>query len=110
MVVSIKYENASFINVKTKDQGIEIALNSILQSGSRNVSSILKDIDFKNITENKIEELNPREIHELFNSFAGKYFTRLKLYGLGGGIFGVHFFIVIAAFIIHFIEQYNGRS
>lgn len=109
IIYSIKEDNAGFIDIKTKNQGIDILLDSTLQSGVRNIKDILGDIDFKNITETKIEELNPREIHELFNSFAGKYFTRLKLYGLGGGVFGLHFSIVMVAFIVHFIEELKEK-
>lgn len=110
MIFLIKEDSAGFIDIKTKNQAIGILLDSILQSGARNIKDILKDIDFKNITEAKIEELNPKEIHELFNSFAGKYFTRLKLYGLGGGIFGFHFSIVALALIVHFIEQTREKN
>ena len=38
----------------------------------------------------EVNKMEPEEIEEMFNSFAEKYFTRLKLYGwMGSGIGGL---------------------
>jgi hypothetical protein len=40
--------------------------------------------------------MSPQEIEELFNSFAEGYFNKLKLYGIGGGVFGLFSLIPLA--------------
>ncbi|MCT4585432.1 MAG: DUF445 family protein [Peptostreptococcaceae bacterium] len=64
---------------------IELLLNEI----ANNWDKITDNIDFENIIESEINEMHPREIEELFNSFAKKYFKRLELYGLFGGFLGL---------------------
>ncbi|WXR61172.1 DUF445 family protein [Peptostreptococcaceae bacterium AGR-M142] len=56
---------------------------------ANNWNQITENIDFENIIETEINEMHPREIEDLFNSFAKKYFTRLELYGLLGGFLGL---------------------
>lgn len=64
--------------------------SSIVDSTEENFLNIVNSVDFKSITEKQINYMEPKEIEDLFNSFAKKYFNRLKLYGLGGAIFGLH--------------------
>ena len=33
--------------------------------------------------------MHPKEIEEMFNSFAKSYFNKLTLYGVGGAVFGL---------------------
>ena len=33
--------------------------------------------------------MHPKEIEDMFNSFAKSYFTKLKLYGVFGAVFGI---------------------
>ena len=50
---------------------------------------VIKALNVKEVTITEINKMNPRKIEELFASFAGDYFTRLKLYGwMGSGIGG----------------------
>ena len=39
--------------------------------------------------------MHPREIHELFKSFAGDFFVKLYIYGGFGFIFGVNVYLSI---------------
>lgn len=101
IIKDIVENNLNIIDNSTKEAVIKIILTSILDSASRNFSSIIGTIDFRGITENQIKAMNPREIEELFNSFAKKYFNKLKLYGLGGAIFGLHWIVGVVTFILY---------
>ena len=39
--------------------------------------------------------MDAKEIHDLFNSFAGRYFTKLYLYGAYGALFGINVWLPI---------------
>ncbi|MFW6238695.1 MAG: DUF445 family protein, partial [Halanaerobiales bacterium] len=66
---------------------VAIILKGILRSLRNNLGELFKAVDFRGVTEREIRQMNPREIEELFSSFAGRYLVRLKRYGwLGGGI------------------------
>jgi|GEM_PF-3475148 Uncharacterized protein conserved in bacteria len=94
-------KNLNIVDNYTKDAVVKIILTSVLDSASRNFSNIISTIDFRGITENQINAMNPREIEELFNSFAKKYFNKLKLYGLGGAVFGLHWIVGVVTFILY---------
>ena len=47
--------------------------------------------------------MHPKEIHDLFKSFAGDFFIRLYIYGGFGLIFGVNVYLSIVLFIIDMI-------
>jgi uncharacterized membrane protein YheB (UPF0754 family) len=48
---------------------------------------LMNKVNIKEVTKREINNMNPQEIEELFNSFAKKYFKKLENYGwLGGGI------------------------
>ncbi|MFW6238044.1 MAG: DUF445 family protein, partial [Halanaerobiales bacterium] len=69
------------------EEFVEIILRGVLRSLRGHISELFTVIDFQGITDREIRQMNPREIEELFFSFAGRYFVRLKRYGwLGGGI------------------------
>ena len=44
--------------------------------------------------------MHPKEIHDLFKSFAGDFFIKLYIYGGFGLIFGVNVYLSIILFII----------
>jgi len=51
---------------------------------------LFKTIDIEKVTETEVNKMDPEEIETMFNSFAGRYFKRLKLYGwMGSGIGGI---------------------
>ena len=71
----------------------KIFLEDITKSGfdsiKVNISEIIKTIDIQKIIQNEINSMHPKEIEEMFNSFAKSYFDKLTLYGVGGAVFGV---------------------
>lgn len=82
--------NFDFIAIDTKNylsnKTIEIGLSSI----SHYIVPILKEINLKNISNKQIDLLNPKEIDVMFNSFAGDFFNKLRLYGIFGFVFGIN--------------------
>lgn len=73
------------------------AVDYILRTGARGLMDALEDhlgdivnaVHIGEVAERELSRLNPEEIERLFDSFAGSYFTKLKLYGLYfGGILG----------------------
>jgi len=78
------------INQKSKKYFLDLILESIFDSLEKHFAEIIKALDVKEITEDEINEMSPESIEELFNSFAARYFKRLKLYGwMGSGIGGL---------------------
>ena len=69
---------------------LELFLNASFASLEDNFIELLTALKIKDTTEEQIEKMEPDKIESLFTSFAGSYFTRLKLYGwLGSGIGGM---------------------
>ncbi|MEI0524900.1 hypothetical protein R4K54_03135 [Brachyspira murdochii] len=81
-------------------------LNLIINCAEDDINLIIDAIDFSAITKEEIDKMNAKNIHDVFNSFAKKYLTRLKLYGMFGGFVGV--FLVIIKYIGTFnTEAFN---
>ncbi|MDF2676906.1 MAG: hypothetical protein K0Q97_1219, partial [Bacillota bacterium] len=85
--------NFSFIHEETKTYALNLFVESSLKSIRRNLDKILKAVKFDKIAQEEIEAMEPKKIHEMFNSFMGKYFTRLKIYGVWGFVFGINSYI-----------------
>ena len=73
------------------DKIIEGSLNSIIN----NSNHVIQSINLKEITENQIKIMNPKELHELFISFSGPLFKKLYLYGAFGSVFGINLWIPV---------------
>lgn len=100
-VKDIAINNLNIIDAAAKAAISDIVLRSIVDSTEQNFSNILNNVDFKGITEKEINNMEPKEIEDLFNSFAKKYFNRLKLYGFGGAIFGIHWIIGVISAVLY---------
>ncbi|MBP1924679.1 uncharacterized membrane protein YheB (UPF0754 family) [Sedimentibacter acidaminivorans] len=92
--------NFNFIDEKTKSYMLNIFVKSAIESIKVNLDTILKAIEFDRIAREEIYDMEPKKIHEMFNSFADKYFRRLMVYGLGGFVFGInaYFGLVLSGF------------
>lgn len=101
IVSDITANNLEIIDIDTKEAVVDILMNSALDSLKYNLADILNNVHFRSIAERQINNMEPREIEDLFNSFAKKYFDRLKLYGLWGGIFGLHWLIGIIGVVAY---------
>lgn len=95
IINEIIVDKLNIIDDSTKDNLSELVINSILDSAAMNFSKIISTVDFRGITEQQINYMEPREIEDLFNSFAKKYFNKLKLYGLWGAVFGIHWIVAL---------------
>lgn len=82
-----------FIDAATKSYILNIFVESCIESTKRNLDTILKAIEFDRIAREEIDAMEPKKIHEMFNSFAGKYFKKLMLYGFGGFVFGINTYV-----------------
>ncbi|MFW5979495.1 MAG: DUF445 family protein [Halanaerobium sp.] len=60
-----------------------------VDSFKANSETLLKSLELQELTAAEISKMNPAEIEQVFDSFAGKYFAQLKQYGWFGGVFGV---------------------
>ncbi len=85
--------NFSFIDSKSKEYLVNIFIDSSIESLRRNLDEILKSVEFDRIAAEEIEKMEPEKIHLMFDSFAGKYFKKLMLYGFGGIAFGINMYV-----------------
>ena len=76
-----------------------------IDSVEKNIPEILATIDFANISEKQVNAMSVKEIDILFNSFAGAYFGRLKLYGAFGFVFGIHPAVALVALLARMIKN-----
>lgn len=84
--------NFDFISKDTKNHISNLIIDTGVDTLSKNLSKILNNIDIDKIVCSQIDKMDGKTIHEMFNSFAGKYFKTLMLYGLGGFVFGINIF------------------
>ncbi|MFN2340267.1 MAG: DUF445 family protein [Halanaerobium sp.] len=84
---------ADLLAEKMDRESLEYLLELFIESGvdsfKANSESLLKSLELKKLTAEEISKMNPAEIEEVFDSFAGRYFAQLKQYGWFGGIFGL---------------------
>jgi uncharacterized membrane protein YheB (UPF0754 family) len=91
------------ISPETKHFLINSLTEAALNALENNLDSLLGGIDLKKIVESEVSNMQPKEIENLFYSFADKYFTQLINYGFGFGIlFGllVDFMFTLAILLL----------
>ncbi len=94
-----------FIAAQTKEQLSYHTIDAVLSGAEQNLSMVINSVELDTLTRIEINRMDAREIHRLFNAFAGQYFTRLKLYGVIGGIFGLHLIAGPGMCVIYFIGE-----
>jgi len=72
------------------------------------LNKILKAVEFDEIAREEIEKMEPKKIHEMFNSFGEKYFRRLMLYGFGGFVFGINMYTGFALTTAKVVSELTG--
>jgi uncharacterized membrane protein YheB (UPF0754 family) len=80
---------------ETKDFVSGIVVESILNSVQEHIPDLVKTLDMGSVTEREINKMEPKEIEDLFNSFASSYFRKLEYYGLWGGLLGLSIEILL---------------
>lgn len=103
-VLDILLDNKlSFISEESKlyvtDNIIDAGFNTI----ENNIIPMLRSLDIQGVTLEEVDKMHPKEIHELFKSFAGDFFIKLYIYGAFGLIFGVNVYLSILLFLIDII-------
>lgn len=53
------------------------------------MGAIFDSLKISRLTYTEIANMENSKLHEMFDSFAGKYFKKLKMYGVWGGVFAV---------------------
>jgi uncharacterized membrane protein YheB (UPF0754 family) len=103
-------DNFSFIDEKTKKYILNMFVDSCIMSLKKNLDDILKVVQFDQIAREEIEKMEPKKIHEMFNSFGEKYFSRLMLYGFGGFVFGINMYIGFGLTALKAISGLFGKE
>ncbi|WP_419726130.1 DUF445 family protein [Terrisporobacter petrolearius] len=78
-------------------------MDSVFSTIEKNIIPMLRSLDLQSITLEEVDKMHPKEIHELFKSFAGDFFIKLYIYGGFGLIFGINVYLSIVLFIIDII-------
>jgi uncharacterized membrane protein YheB (UPF0754 family) len=79
----------SLIEFESKKDILEDFTKAGFKGVEVNINELIKSIDIQKIIQNEINGMHPKEIEEMFNSFAKSYFNKLTLYGVGGAVFGL---------------------
>ncbi|MBF8435653.1 DUF445 family protein [Halanaerobiaceae bacterium Z-7014] len=79
-----RYFSVETIN-HLSDYFIEAGFNSL----ENHFQSLLNSIAIKDVAINQVQLMEAEAIEDLFNSFAGSYLIRLKMYGWSGSVFGL---------------------
>ncbi|HLV08675.1 MAG TPA: DUF445 family protein [Halanaerobiales bacterium] len=68
---------------------LSIIISSIIDSLQNNLRELIGELDIAGVSKYQVSAMNGRELEELFYSFAGKYLTKLEVYGLSGSLLGL---------------------
>jgi len=79
----------NILDLKLKDHMLDIIIESAFLSIDKKIMELMGAIDFKKVITKEIQEMHPKELEDMFYSFAGPYFNKLILYGSLGFIFGL---------------------
>lgn len=109
IIEDVTENNLNIVDSDTKNDILSIIIKSSIDAAEDNFSNVIASVDFRGITEKQINKMNAKEIEDLFNSFAKKYFNRLKLYGFGGAFFGLHWAIGVIAFVIYKASELKDK-
>ncbi len=83
----------------TKEYILDIIIKSAIESFDKNSNEIFKSLNINGIALREINHISPKEIEDLFNTFAKPYFNKIILSGNIGGIIGVIEFLILSSVI-----------
>lgn len=114
-LINIVVENAirnniDFINNSAKMDLTEYFSEAMMSGAIEHTTNILKGIKLKEVTEKQISAMDPKEIHMLFDSFAGDFFKKLYLYGSFGAVFGINVYLSIILVIGDAVSEKNIKK
>ncbi len=79
----------SLIDIETKKELLHYLLESVFDSLGDNLNEAIASIDIEKVVKDEINKMEPKEIKDLFYSFAEDYFKKLVRYGFLGVIPGL---------------------
>jgi hypothetical protein len=79
----------TILDLKLKDHMVEIIVDSAFVSIDKKIMDLMGAVDFKKVITKEIQDMHPKELEDMFYSFAGTYFNKLILYGALGFLFGL---------------------
>ncbi len=79
----------TILDTKFKDNALQIIIDAAFESMSTHIKELLDAVDFKKVITKEINAMHPKELEDMFYSFAGPYFNKLILYGSLGFFFGL---------------------
>jgi hypothetical protein len=81
---------------------------------SAGMGDIIGAVGLRDVAEERINAMDTRGIERIFRTFSGRYIKRIKLYGLWGGLFGIHPILTVvtaaAAFVNLNITRFRFRK
>lgn len=86
----------TIVDYELKQQILVDIINSTYEVINANLIDILQAIDFNEVTVREVGAMEPKQIQNLFNSIGKKYFRKLEIYGIFGGIFAIEEITVIS--------------
>lgn len=103
--ISVSENGLAFISNESKEYLLSTAIDAVILTLKNNLSTMLSDIEFDKIAKEQINEMSPKKIHKMFNSFAGKYFRTLEVYGFWGAVFGINTILGLALAFVYAIKN-----
>ena len=77
------------LDLKLKNHMLDIVIDAAFESINAKIMELMGAVDFKKVITKEIQEMHPKELEDMFYSFAGPYFNKLILYGSLGFLFGL---------------------
>ena len=77
------------LDTKLKNNMLDIVIDAAFDSINTKIPELMSSIDFKKVITKEIQNMHPKELEDMFYSFAGPYFNKLILYGSLGVLFGL---------------------
>ncbi len=71
---------------ETKNFVLDKLSDALLNTLEKNLHNLLTSIDLRKLVVTEVNAMSPKQIEDLFNSFAKKYFEQLIRYGFGFGV------------------------
>ncbi|MGL6099319.1 MAG: DUF445 family protein [Fusobacteriaceae bacterium] len=102
-MINFIHEFVNSLSPKTVNSALTVFIHPLLDTIMENIVNIFESLHVEDITEKEIIKMDNRKLHNMFESFAGKYFRKLEVYGVMGGFFAVIGlnYLIILGYIIH---------
>ena len=100
---------SAIIDTDLKSRILSDIINATYDVIKNNSIPLLQAIDFHEVTVNEISVMEPKQIEKLFNSIGSKYFRKLEIYGVFGGIFAVEE-VTLLSFLLYVSKLFKRKE